>query len=239
MQGDAMSCTFSLNEPLPFILLWTNHLHSFLKSLPLLPDWSRLPDWWTSQVFNSLTCLSFYCSHSLTCLLLYCSHSLTFLSLYCSHSLTILSFFDRILSGAAESRRRTSHQINGTNEASQVPIIHVLLWKTGHLLLSIALILGSLLTLNPTTYLPIYCPIRYQATLGRYFVDIKQATIHYAHNFVDTYRLVKRDVPAHRNYSSYHGLDRAVQVSYREQKKVVRACNGIRRLQITPQHPQQ
>ena len=77
------------------------------------------------------------------------------------------------------------------------------------------------------------------STLGRYFVDIKQATIHYAHNFVDTSRLVKRDVPAHRNYSSYHGLDRAVQVSYREQKKVVRACNGIRRLQITPQQRQQ
>ena len=184
------------------------------------------------QFSHMFIILLFVFYHIFITLLLAFSHLFITLLHAFSHNFII---FARILSGAAESRRRTSHQINGTNEASQVPIIHVLLFKTEHLLLSIALLLGSLLTLNPTTYLPIYCLIRYQATLGRYFVDIKQATIQYAHTFVDTSRLVERDVSVHRNYSSFHGLDRAVQVSYREQKKVVRACNGIRQLQITPQ----
>ena len=188
------------------------------------------------QFSHMLIILLFVFSHIFITLLLAFSHLFITLLLAFSHNFII---FARILSGAAESRRRTSHQINGTNEASQVPIIHVLLCKTEHLLLSIALLLVSLLTLNLTTYLPIYCLIRYQATLGRYFVDIKQATIQYAHAFVDTSRLVKRDVSVHRNYSSFHGLDRAVQVSYRDQKKIVRACNGIRRLQITPQQRQQ
>ena len=43
----------------------------------------------------------------------------------------------------------------------------------------------------------------------------------------------------HKNDVNYQQLHRAVQVSCREQIKVVRACNGIRRLQIPPQQPQQ